>query len=112
MLGLSRVTYCQLTSHSKISQFCMALNVQQNVSCLDVSVNLLSEMQILEALECVREDCCDFVLGESLQTTLRQIVMDASQLHDVENGPSAAVLHHNPQICVLEVGTVVLRTLE
>jgi hypothetical protein len=43
----------------------MALVIQKDIPRLDVSVNLSSEMQVLQSLESVAENRRDFILLES-----------------------------------------------
>lgn len=43
--------YRQLSSNSKICEFGMSLRVEEDVSCLDVSMNLSHEVKILKAFK-------------------------------------------------------------
>ncbi len=40
-------THCQLTGHTKVSQFGLSLQVEENVASFDVSVDLPFEVEVL-----------------------------------------------------------------
>ena len=46
-------THCQLSCHTKISQFGMTFVVEEDVAGLDVSMDLPSRVEVLKTLQCV-----------------------------------------------------------
>ena len=88
----------QLTCDAEVGELGSTLQVEENVARLDVAVDLLAQVEILESAERVANNGGNLILEQRLA--------DAS--HDVEHRAGAAVLHHYPQVGVLDVAAVVL----
>lgn len=68
-------THCELSGHSKVSQFSMSFCVQENIASFYVSVNLPHEMKIFKALQCGFEDGSNLIFSELLVTTFKIITI-------------------------------------
>ena len=64
-----------------------------NPSLLDQSLACKNEQ--VETFESVWQDCRDLILVQGLDDSFRQRVIDPPELHDVEDRPGTAILHHD-----------------
>lgn len=81
------ICYRQLSSNSKVRQFGMSLRVEEDVSCLDVAMDLPHEVKVLETLQRRLQDSCNLVLCQ-LMWQAKWKCMDEITLCNA--GPSAA----------------------
>lgn len=51
LYNLFDFTHCELSGNSEVGQLGLALRVQQDVSCFDVSVDFSHEVKILQTLQ-------------------------------------------------------------
>ncbi len=104
----------------------MALCGEENIPCFDVPVDFPHEMEILQTFQGGFEDCGDLIFGELVKRERKKTVLltmqwssivylqldfiyrFVAQSDDIRHRSSATVLHHNPQICVLEIAAIVL----
>lgn len=103
----------------------MAFCIEENISCFDVPVDFSHEMEILQTFQGGFEDCGDLIFGELVKTEKKTVLLSMqlssvvylqlyfiyrfiAQSDDIRHRSSATVLHHNPQICVLEIAAIVL----
>ena len=87
-----------MSTYSKIAQYSCSIYTNQNVSCFNISMNLLFRMKILQTIYNLLQNIGQyFLVLDSLYKMMMQYLL---------NGPTINKWHHKPNICFVDKGHI------
>ncbi len=95
--AVSGVGVHALGGYAKICQFGDSFVIEQNIGSLDIPVYLLAGVQVGQSLDDGLQYARDFVL----------VQLPLGDIDEIDDAARVAILQHDPQLAVLEVGPVV-----